>query len=103
MDALVSAGLVCATTKGYGVVKDLDVPMPVYVQAAALMGASKIVANQGTRDPVMRAVVSGAIFAAASYALFQDNNYAMNAALGAVSSYGADIALSKFVDEEVNE
>ena len=103
MDAIVSSGIVFATMKGYGVVNELDIPTPIYIQASAMMGASKIISNYSTRDPVMRAFISGAIYAGASFALFKDNNYAMNGTLGAIASYGADILLTKYVDENTNE
>lgn len=101
MNALVSAGLVFATTKTYGLVNNIDVPLPIYGQGAAIMGVSKILADNGSKDPVIRALASGGLYAGISFSIFNDNNWALNLALGATSSYIADIILqTKFQDEE---
>jgi hypothetical protein len=94
MNALVSSGIVFGITKGYGIANTLEVPMSVYTQAAAIMGASKIIADVGAKDTVSRAIAAGAIYAGTSYAVFNDQNWALNAALGSISSYIADITFS---------
>ena len=101
MNALVAAGIVFGTTKTYGMFNNIEVPMAVYGQGAAIMGVSKILADNGTKDPVIRALASGGLYAGISFSIFNDNNWALNLALGATSSYIADIVLqTKFQDEE---
>jgi hypothetical protein len=72
MNALVSAGLVFGTTKAYGMANTLEIPMSVYSQAAAIMGASKIVADNGSNDPVTRAILSGALYSGISFVVFKE-------------------------------
>ena len=102
MNALVSAGLVFGTTKTYGLANTLEIPLSVYGQAAAIMGASKIIADAGSPDPVTRAILSGALYSGISFVIFKDSNWALNVALGSSSSYISDIALNKY-SHEVNE
>ena len=102
MNALVSAGLVFGTTKAYGMANTLEIPMSVYSQAAAIMGASKIVADNGSNDPVTRAILSGALYSGISFVVFKDPNWALNIALGSSASYLSDIALNKY-SHEINE
>jgi hypothetical protein len=102
MNALVSAGLVFGTTKAYGMANTLEIPMSVYSQAAAIMGASKIVADNGSNDPVTRAILSGALYSGISFVAFKDPNWALNIALGSSASYLSDIALNKY-SHEINE
>ena len=91
--------------KGYGVTvaKEIDVPLGVYGVHGALMGASKLVVDMAVKDKVQRAVGCGLLFAGACYAMYQDDNYALNGALGVASSYVADLVVpvpSSSSDEE---
>ena len=77
--------------KSYGVAKEIDVPLGIYGVHGALMGASKLVVDMAVKDKVQRAVGCGLLFAGACYAMYQDDNYALNGALGVASSYVADL------------
>lgn len=86
--------------KGYGVAKEIDVPLGVYGVHGALMGASKLVVDMAVKDKVQRAVGCGLLFAGACYAMYQDDNYALNGALGVASSYVADLVVPSSSEEE---
>ena len=93
MQALVSAGLLFGATKTYGTLQGFDVPLDVYGMHAGFMGASKIVADIAIPDTVGRALIAGALFSGMAYLFYKDKNYPMNLALGATSSYVADVVL----------
>lgn len=86
--------------KGYGVAKEIDVPLGVYGVHGALMSASKLVVDMTVKDKVQRAMGSGLLFAFACYAMYQDENYALNGALGVASSYVADTVVPSPSSEE---
>ena len=95
MEPLIAGGIAFGIAKGYGVMKGIDAPVEAYAAHAGLMVASKFVSNASTTDVVQRAVGSGALFAGLCYVVFQDENWALNGAVGVGASYVADILLHK--------
>jgi len=102
---LLTGGLFFLIARGYTMTMETEVPIETQLIISSVLVASAYATEktQTEKNPAVKSLTTGSLFAGAMYVGLGNSNLVLNAVLGTLTSYAAEVILSKNEENEQEE